>query len=219
LSEKKLEKSNQVVVNQNQMLLNFSNAITHNLKSYADGLSSIVEVLKEEDVKEEEKEQLMGFLFRLSDRFSETISHLDEIVTAQNQAGLTYEELYIHNYVDKTTQTLQVQIVLKEALIINKVTLDLSLYVNPAYLESILLNLISNAIKYSDPDRKPIIEIEGSRDQHGVVLSIKDNGIGIDLNKHGNELFGMYKTFNHNKDAKGIGLFITKYQIDVMGVK
>lgn len=217
LSEKKLEKSNQVVVNQNQMLLNFSNAITHNLKSYADGLNSIVEVLKEEDLKAEEKEQLMGFLFRLSERFSETITHLNEIVAAQNQASLTYEELYLHNYVDKTTQALQVQIVVKDALIVNKVPIDLSLFVNPAYLESILHNLVSNAIKYSHPERQPKIEIVGQREQHAVVLSVKDNGIGIDLDKHGNELFGMYKTFNNNKDAKGIGLFITKYQVESMG--
>lgn len=217
LSEKKLEKSNQVVVNQNQMLLNFSNAITHNLKSYADGLSSIVEVLKEEDLKEEEKDQLMGFLFRLSERFSETITHLNEIVAAQNQAALTYEELYLHNYVDKTIQALQVQIVVKDALLSNKVPLDLSLFVNPAYLESILHNLLSNAIKYSHPKRKPRIEIEGFRDHNSVNLTVKDNGIGIDLVKHGNELFGMYKTFNQNSDAKGIGLFITKYQIESMG--
>ncbi len=216
-NEKKLIKSNQVYLNQNQMLLNFSNIITHNLKSYADGLSSIVEVLKEENTKEDEKIKLLGFLFRLSDRFSETISHLNEIVAAQNQASLTYEKVYLHNYVDKVTQALQIQTTLKEAVIINEIPVNTALFANPAYIESILHNVLSNTIKYSHPDRTPLIEINCIEDNNTLILSIKDNGIGIDLKKHSNDLFGMYKTFSTNKDAKGIGLFITKYQVEVMG--
>jgi len=49
------------------------------------------------------------------------------------------------------------------------------------------------------------------------VLEIKDNGLGIDLEKHGRKLFGMYKTFHKNKNSRGIGLFITKNQIESMG--
>jgi PAS domain S-box-containing protein len=217
ISEKKLVKSNQVYLNQNQMLLNFSNAITHNLKSYSDGLSSIVEVLKEENLKEEEKVKLLGFLFRLSDRFSETISHLNEIVATQNQASLTYEMLYLHNYADKTTQVLQIQMSVKETVILNKIPINTALFANPAYIESILHNILSNAIKYSYPNRTPIIEINCIQENNTLILSVKDNGIGIDLKKHGKDLFGMYKTFSTNKDAKGIGLFITKYQVEVMG--
>jgi len=49
------------------------------------------------------------------------------------------------------------------------------------------------------------------------VLKITDNGLGINLEKHGKKLFGMYKTFHKNKDSRGIGLFITKNQIEAMG--
>jgi sensor histidine kinase regulating citrate/malate metabolism len=52
-----------------------------------------------------------------------------------------------------------------------------------------------------------------------VVLDIKDNGLGIDLKKHKAKLFGMYKTFHNNKEARGIGLFITKNQVEAMGGK
>jgi signal transduction histidine kinase len=77
------------------------------------------------------------------------------------------------------------------------------------------LNFISNAVRYSHPDRKPMIKI--SYDEQLKTLTIADNGIGIDLEKNGTKLFGMYKTFNNNPDSKGIGLFITKNQIDAMG--
>jgi len=50
-------------------------------------------------------------------------------------------------------------------------------------------------------------------------LSIEDNGIGIDLKKYDENLFGMYKTFHQNEDAKGLGLFIAKNQIEALGGK
>jgi hypothetical protein len=88
---------------------------------------------------------------------------------------------------------------------------------NPAYLESILLNFLSNAIKYASPDRRPQISLSIFNENGELGLLISDNGIGIDMKKNADKLFGMYKTFNNNADARGIGLFITKNQIDAMG--
>jgi len=88
---------------------------------------------------------------------------------------------------------------------------------DPAYLESILLNFISNAIKYSHPERVPILEISAIEEKDQLILIFSDNGIGIDLQRNRDKLFGMYKTFENNPDARGIGLFITKNQIDAMG--
>ncbi|MGL2967053.1 ATP-binding protein [Flavobacterium sp. XGLA_31] len=215
LLEKKLIKSNHTITEQNQRLLNFSNIISHNLKSYADGLASLIEVAQEAD--DTERERVMGLLSRLSDRFSATICDLNEIVAAQNQAGIKYITINLHDYIEKVKQILQVQIKNTEALIHNNVNKDVTLFVNPAYMESILLNFLSNSLKYQHPDRHPLIEFSSHEDGHNIVLTIKDNGLGIDLTKHGHELFGMYKTFHKNKDAQGIGLFITKYQIESMG--
>ena len=50
-----------------------------------------------------------------------------------------------------------------------------------------------------------------------MVLTAEDNGMGIDMERYGAKLFGFRKTFHKNKDAKGIGLFITKTQIEAMG--
>ncbi|HBX66928.1 MAG TPA: hypothetical protein DEG32_12540, partial [Balneolaceae bacterium] len=94
---------------------------------------------------------------------------------------------------------------------------NLSLKYNPAYLESIVLNLLSNAIKYRHPDRKPEVAVKAEEREGSVHLEVSDNGLGIDLEKHGEKLFGMYNTFHQNKNSKGIGLFITKNQIESMG--
>ncbi|TDU43727.1 histidine kinase/DNA gyrase B/HSP90-like ATPase [Gelidibacter sediminis] len=86
----------------------------------------------------------------------------------------------------------------------------------PAYLDSILLNFITNAIKYGQEDRSPIIAIHTYMKDDRPFLEVSDNGMGIDLKKHGHKLFEMYKTFHQNDDSEGIGLFITKNQIEAL---
>ena len=78
-------------------------------------------------------------------------------------------------------------------------------------------NIISNSIRYKHPSRKPVININLVEENNVKILEIADNGIGIDLARNGDKIFGMYKTFSNNADSRGIGLFITKNQIDAMG--
>lgn len=84
------------------------------------------------------------------------------------------------------------------------------------YLKSILHNLISNALKYQSPERRPVIEIKTKKLKNHVVLSIKDNGLGIDLEKHQSNLFKIGKVFHKHPSAKGFGLYMTKTQIESM---
>ena len=87
----------------------------------------------------------------------------------------------------------------------------------PAYLESIILNLMTNAVKYRNPERESKIELKAVKENNHVVFSVTDNGLGIDMQRYGNKLFGMYKTFHNHKDARGLGLYIIKNQIEAMG--
>ena len=87
---------------------------------------------------------------------------------------------------------------------------------NPAYFESIFLNLITNAIRYKSPDRDPIITFGSYIDGHNKVITVEDNGLGIDLKRYGGRLFGMYEKFHANKNGTGMGLFIVKTQIEAM---
>jgi signal transduction histidine kinase len=89
----------------------------------------------------------------------------------------------------------------------------------PTYIDSILRNFITNAVKYRSLDRNPIVQLSAKSENGYTILSITDNGLGIDLKKYGAKLFGMYKTFHDRKDARGIGLYITKNQIEAMNGK
>jgi signal transduction histidine kinase len=85
------------------------------------------------------------------------------------------------------------------------------------YMESILYNLVSNAIKYSRKDIQPIIEISTKDIDGRVLLTAKDNGIGIDMKRYGNKVFKLNQVFHKGYDSKGVGLFITKTQIEALG--
>ncbi len=209
-----LKQSFELVSEQNQRLLNFSYIVSHNLRSHTSNIETISGLL-ESASSDEERNEMIGLLKKVSHSLNETMANLNEVVSIRTNINLTIERLNLHDYIDNAKTVLTKQIEIKEAQIHNYVHPTVEIDYNTAYLESILLNFISNAIRYSHPNRSP--EITLSFDDTKKALKISDNGIGIDMKKNGDKLFGMYKTFNNNPDSKGIGLFITKNQIDTMG--
>lgn len=101
----------------------------------------------------------------------------------------------------------------------NAVSLSVNLEVKEivsikAYVNSILYNLISNAIQYRSPERSPVIQVSSYRTQDCCVIEVADNGLGIDLEKHRNDVFKLYKRFHTHIEGKGLGLYITKQQVE-----
>ncbi len=83
-------------------------------------------------------------------------------------------------------------------------------------LRSILLNLISNAIKYSSPDRVPEIHIKTNKSNGQTILSVQDNGLGMDPGKK-NEIFTIFKRLHHHVEGTGIGLYLVKKMVNNAG--
>ena len=86
----------------------------------------------------------------------------------------------------------------------------------PSYITSIFYNLITNSIKFAHPDRPPVINISSELADGRINLYFQDNGIGLDLKKYGNKVFRLYDRFHHHIDGKGLGLFMTKTQVEVL---
>jgi signal transduction histidine kinase len=80
-----------------------------------------------------------------------------------------------------------------------------------------LYNLISNAIKYRDPDRSPVIDIKTEKLADEIRLTVSDNGLGIDTSVHRDKLFTLYSRFHTHLEGKGLGLYLVKTQITAMG--
>lgn len=213
-----LNKSLELVTEQNKRLLNFSYIVSHNLRSHASNMISILNFLEKEK-SEQEKASLMIHLKKVSHLLNETLFNLNEVVSIQNNLNTTIESLNLFNYINQTIAIFNKEINAKNAIVENNVAPTININFNPAYLESVLLNFLTNALKYTFPARQPLIQFKSKANQSSIELMISDNGIGIDLKKYHDRIFGMYKTFHGNKDARGIGLFISKNQIDAMGGK
>lgn len=215
LLEKELLYSNEIIKEQNKRLLNFANIVSHNLKSYASNLASILDLYAAART-EEEKNEMFNYLKSISNGFSSVVDHLNQVVEVHNQGRINFERINLREYIERSIGILQIQARSGNAVIENKVDSSVILFVNPVYMESILLNFLSNAIKYRQPHSAPLISLSSYCEEGKTVLVIRDNGRGINLKKHSTDLFGMYKTFHDHPDAQGIGLFITKYQVEAM---
>nr|WP_315215617.1 PAS domain S-box protein [uncultured Flavobacterium sp.] len=215
-AENDLSSSLDLVTEQNKRLLNFSYIVSHNLRSHSSNIESITSLIEFSE-SEEETLEMVQLLKKVTQSLNDTMHNLNEVVNIKANINIVSEPLNLRKYSEEAIAILTEQIAIKDVQIINNIASDVVVVYNPAYMQSVFLNLISNAIRYSHSDRKPEITIDFYTEKDKKVLQISDNGIGIDLNKNRDKIFGMYKTFSTNSDSKGIGLFITKNQIDAMG--
>jgi len=200
----------------NNRLINFAHIVSHNLRSHTGNISMLMELAKEEDPALLENEFFKNIKI-VSDNMSETILHLNEIVEINAKVVTAMSSHNLLESIEKVIQNIHSTIKESHTKIEINVPNNLEVLAVHAYLESIILNLITNAIKYKKPDSPAIIKITAGIDQEFVYLEFADNGMGIDLNKFGSKLFGMYRTFHEHSEARGVGLFISKNQIEAMG--
>ncbi|UWX54766.1 PAS domain S-box protein [Maribacter litopenaei] len=215
-AEKKLKSLVEVTKEQNESLLNFAHIVSHNLRSHSTNMTMLTKFLAQEK-EEEERQNLVGMLIDASDGLSETIYHLNEVVQAKTGALEKMQSVNLLKTLESIEKNIEVLLLEKNVIPIVDVAPTHFVMGVPAYIESIFFNLYTNALKYSSPNRKLEIKIKSQAVDNFLKVSFADNGLGIDLERFGDKIFGMYKTFHENKDAKGIGLFITKNQVVSMG--
>ncbi|MFO7718932.1 MAG: PAS domain-containing protein [Gillisia sp.] len=215
-NELNLQNSLDIIAAQNSRLFNFAHIVSHNLRSHSSNLSLVVQLLSETQPLKD-KMELLENISDISENLDVAISQLNEIVTHQDVLTKERKTTSFNNALDVVMASVSSLIKREGATIISDFKTLKEIQYIPEYLESILLNLITNAIKYKQPGRKPVIFIQTYLFNDQSFMEISDNGMGIDLDQFGEKMFGMYKTFHRNSDAKGIGLFITKNQVETLG--
>lgn len=215
--EKELTETFHLVSDQNSRLLNFAHIVSHNLRNHAGSIQTILSLYEEVENTEDEKTELLELLNIASTRLNESIHDLNEIIDSQEKVDKGLDNIGFQSKFEKVKEILSSDIKLNNVTLKDSIPDGLKIYYNSAYLESILLNLISNAIKYRHPERDPVVSVDVTESDDQIKLTVSDNGIGIDLDKYGEKLFGMYNTFHGNQNAKGIGLYITKNQVESLG--
>lgn len=216
LKELELQKSLDLLGDHNRRLQNFAHIVSHNLRSHSGNLQFMVNIF-DENISSAEKEEVFGNIRSISESLANTIDHLNEIVKIQTEISKELKPVAFESTFKNIQTALDNNIRKTRAIICADFSSCPTINYVPAYLESIFLNLLTNSLKYRHPDRYPQIICETYFDKEHTWLTFEDNGIGIDLDKYGDKVFGMYKTFHQNANAKGIGLFITKNQIESLG--
>lgn len=220
IKSRQLINNNAALRHRNEHLESMARMVSHNLRSPMAGLKMIMQFLDRVKTPEEKAELMQNFkqgsqvMFDMVDDFAEILMDFKELVK-------DLENIHLEQTLKNVEKQLASQIKQNNA----QISADFAPYPEVTYsrlfLESIFLNMISNAIKYRKDGVDPKIHISSYLEDNKVMLCFKDNGIGMDLEQVGDRLFKMYKTF-HNKegvDSKGVGLFITKNQVEIMGGK
>ncbi|SEG11286.1 PAS domain-containing sensor histidine kinase [Flavobacterium urumqiense] len=216
--ELELKRLLEVTSSQNSKLFNFTHIVSHNIRSHTSNLSMIVDVIENTDCVDD-KLSYFDLFKEGTEKLSESIEYLNEIICVQQKTNIEKTKIFLKNEIEKTKMALSLVIKESEITITDTIPIDLTVTAIPAYLDSILLNLFTNAIKYKSLERNSTLEIGYEIIKDYLVINFKDNGLGLNLEKNGHKIFGMYKTFHDNEDAKGIGLFITKNQLEAMNGK
>lgn len=205
---------NKELLQNNTQLEQFNYVIAHNIRGPVARLLGLFQLY--EASNEEEKQTLWPKITSSAHDIDTVIKDLNITLRIKKNINEVYEQVDLSELINRVFKTLQGTIDEAEAKF--EVNLEI-LHVNSvkAYIESILYNLISNALKYRDEKRPLQIQISSQQVNNRVVFSIADNGLGIDLEKYHEQLFGMYKRFHVHKEGKGLGLHLVKLQVESLG--
>jgi len=203
---------------QNTQLADFAHITSHNLRAPVSNLNALLNIYNITE-SEDDKFEVFDKFKIVIDHLTSTLDILVDAIKVTNENDHVIEEVLFEDVLTKTKEMLMGQILKTVAVIEADFSAISTISYCKVYLESIFLNLVSNSLKYKSDERAPKVLITSEKEGGKIKIKIKDNGMGIDLERHGHKLFGLNKVFHRHPDAKGVGLFITKIQVEAMGGK
>ena len=214
-----VKKMTEDLIRQNKYLEQFAYIISHNLRSPVANIIGIATVLKEPFLPEREKEVMIEGLSFSVKKLDEVIIDLNNILQIKSHINEIKEKVSFSMLLDDIKESISSLIESQNVEIKSEFTEVDEMLTLKSYLRSIFYNLISNSIKYRQPGILTTIEIKSKKENGKIELTFKDNGLGIDLNKKGDQVFGLYKRFHDHIEGKGLGLFMTKMQVETLNGK
>ncbi|GAA6766616.1 PAS domain-containing sensor histidine kinase [Flavobacterium sp. CGRL1] len=219
--EKKLETEKEHLIREltqnNKDLKQFSYITSHNLRAPLSNLIGLLNLIEDIPIENEELEEILAGFTKSTHLLNETINDLVKVIIIKDNPSMQKEEVSLKEVFENVFSQLSFQIELHKPIIKLKFDKVPLLNTNKAYIESILLNLLTNSIKYKSENRKLKISITAEQIDHQAILTFKDNGIGIDLERNKDKVFGLYQRFHNYPDSKGLGLYLVKSQVETMG--
>lgn len=213
-----LREANQELIAYNNRLEQFTYIISHNLRAPLARLKGLANIIKyTEDPSE--RDRIFEMAVQSSNELDHAITDLSTILNIDRSNTLVKSTVVLKQAIEKVLASLKNEIEEVGAQVFLDVHADTTISCLAPYVDSILNNLVGNAIKYRDPARPLVIRIRSEEDETFVNILISDNGLGIDLSKHSDNLFGLYKRFHLHVEGRGLGLYLVKTQLKAIGGK
>jgi signal transduction histidine kinase len=204
------------LLKQNKDLTEFSHITSHNLRAPIASLLGLISIMDEDSLDPYNKE-ILKHIRKASDNLDSITRDLNIILGVKENIDEELEFVDFKEVLNFTCQTLHRQIKDSKIEISANFSAAPVLFTIKGYMQSIFHQMLSNAIRFKRNRIAPRVElISYIMDDH-LVLSIADNGLGIDMNMAESKLFTPYQGFHPSLSGKGIGLYLTKTHIEALG--
>lgn len=207
------------IVQHNKDLEQFSYIISHNLRSPVANIIGLSTIIKNADqMNKPDFDRCIDGLVLSASKLDEIIVDLNFILQRRREINEKKEMVSFSSLLNDV-KTIISELTDRENILIHSNFTVNKIFTVRSYLHSIFLNLITNSIKYRDTAKTTVIDISAHKIDNRIILSFKDNGMGIDLKNYGDKLFGLYKKFHTHIEGKGMGLYMVKTQVEILGGK
>jgi len=217
-SEVELKKMTAELLRSNTELKQFAYIISHNLRAPIVNMQGLLSLYDSDFPAAETNEKIIDKTRFSVQQLSNTLDDLTRIIAIKNKSqDQPCEHVDFEVIFTRVQRSIEHQIKEADARIEWDFSEAPTIFFPAGYLQSILLNLLTNAIKYRSPNRRSEVFLNTALEKEYAVLRVSDNGIGIDLELYGKQVFGMYKRFHEHVDGKGLGLYIVRSQVEAFG--
>lgn len=213
LAEEEREQLIRDLKSQNEELQRFAYIISHNLRAPIVNISSLLELYDQKHPDDPENEEIIHNLKVSTGILNGTLEDLIEVVSIKKNKLPKIENISFEKIMRNVEKSLAKQISESSANILKDFSGASHINYIYSHLENFLINLTTNSIKYQHPERKPIISIKTWKENDFTILEYSDNGLGIDLDRYGDRIFGLYQRFHSHVEGKGLGLYLVREQI------
>jgi PAS domain S-box-containing protein len=207
----------ELIVN-NQDLEQFNYIISHNLRAPIVKLIGLANLLSDDNLDKEILNNVIETIKDEAHQLDHVLKDLTSVTSIRKGIDEPLTKVNLSASIDFSLQILKQENEARDFEVIGNIDKHINVKGVESYIKNIFLNILSNAYKFRDHSKPLVIHIEACRlDNNNVQLTIKDNGIGFDSDKHKPKLFRLYSKFHHNTQGRGIGLFLAKSKMERMG--
>ncbi|RZK53154.1 MAG: hybrid sensor histidine kinase/response regulator, partial [Hymenobacter sp.] len=217
---RQLQAANQQLARTNADLDTFVYAASHDLKQPVNNLRGLFDELRQSAVADPDADLMWGMMDNSLQTLHTLITDLGTIVQEHRQPGTVRvaEEVHFADVLAEALTTLRPQVEEAQAVIETDFRALPTVRYVPGNLRTIVLNLVANALKYRYPGRAPRVQLRTRPGASGPQLDISDNGLGIDLARHGGQLFQLFQRLHPGAaSGTGVGLFLVNRLVQAQG--